>query len=299
MKSKQIRQYTIPAALVAVVGFSVWHGATSQQIATRANPVADAGAHLTQAAAPEIATNDVSETDVPQGADVDSADSPTMKVIFSALEIVTGQPIDLNGPAYLNAGMTGERVTGRKAEIDSEAFASLSDVWERDTVSFPSFAGQLHGVVEVAVVDDDGWRRIGGPLEGDRVKGWFSFGFNGREARGLVRLNGEKLAYEIAPSAARATKAQMTERPLSDFVCLSLPHAAAVLPSSNRTAAAAAAAIVTPILNSRPAATAQILMDFDGDTVNDVEWGRIVAPASLMLFLGKTYRTDRKQLLSE
>ena len=277
MKINYSRQPVVAAAIVAAVAFSVWYGLdrpASQELSPTA-PIAESAAVPAPVSDPASADVSVEETVVtPPQAD-------GTKLVFSKPKNVTGETIDLNGPAYQYEGMTGQLVHGRVGDLDLASFASLNDLNEGDAVSFPGFNGELHGVVEVALLDEDGVHRVGGPLDGDRKKGWFSFAYDGNAAHGLVRLNTEKLAYEIVQSASGGL--QMVERPLADMVCLSLPtftDAALAVPGGNTGRAAAAPPIVTPILNSRPAAAAVIFMDFDGDNVNDPEWGRINAPAS-------------------
>ena len=276
MKTNPIRQSIISAALVAAVSFSVWYGLNRNGVQTVA-PLSETDAP--KPAAP-VADATLEPGDLVSTEDLETAPSlaGARKKILPRLTNVVGQPLDLNSAAYLNSGRTGEKVHGRTADVDTKTLASLADVQEGDVVSIPTFDGELHGVVEVAINEDNGARRVGGPIEGDRSKGWFSFGYDGEHATGLVRLNAEKLAYRI--ESAAVGRYQLVERPLADLMCLSLPSFAAARVTAARTAAAAAPPVVTPILNSRPAANAQLLMDFDGDNVNDPDWGRINAPAS-------------------
>lgn len=289
MKTNQTLQSAIFAALVAAVSLSAWYGAT-QTAAPKSDPLSAPETEKITAPAATAAAQSAAaiSTEEPE---VASASVSTGKRILPKLKKVAGLPLDLNGLAYLNSGRTGEKVHGRTAEVDARALASLADVEEGDVVSFPTFDGELQGVVEVAIVDDDGARRVGGPINGDRSKGWFSFGYDGARATGLVRLNSEKLAYQIEPAAAGSY--QLVERPLADLVCLSLPSFGAAEVNAIRavgsTATAAGAAVVTPILNSRPAAAAVLFMDFDGENVNDPDWGRINATPSP---LSVAQRTD-------
>ena len=278
MKTNPIRQSIISATLVAAVSFSVWYGMNRTAV-----PIA---APLSTADAPKPAALFADAAAEP-GDIISSEESEAVpslagsgKRILPKLTHVAGLPLDLNSAAYLNSGRTGEKVHGRTADVDSKALASLAEVQEGDVVSIPTFDGELHGVVEVAINDDDGSRRVGGPIEGDRSKGWFSFGYDGERASGLVRLNAEKLAYRI--EAVAAGRYQLVERPLADLMCLSLPSLGAAQVTAVRApaAAAAGAAVVTPLLNSRLAATSVLFMDFDGENVNDADWGRINAPAS-------------------
>ena len=278
MKTKQIRQSILSAAIVAGVSVSAWYGLIRTD-SSPATPVAANDSEKVPAAA-TIVTADAYYSGSATAAPVDVVLAPTLpgKRIVPKLANVTGRAIDLQGEAYLKSGRTGEKVRGRVSDVDPAALASLADVAEGDLVSIPTFDGDVQGIVEVALVDDAGWRRVGGPIEGDRSKGWFSFGYDGEHATGLVRMNTAKLAYQIEPAAGG--RYQMVERPLADVVCMGLPAFEIPALAAPRRPAAVAAPVVTLIQNSRPGATAQLFMDFDGENVNDVEWGRINATAS-------------------
>ena len=217
---------------------------------------------------------------VPDESSADGATVPSGKALFAKPLHVSGQPLDLKGPAYLRAWTKGEHIVGRVAELDRESFAAIRNVAEGDAVSIPTFDGSLAGIVEVVDTEDEGWQRIGGPLRDGR-DGWFTLSFNGQEAAGLVRLTSQRLAYDIRPAAGGAL--QMVERPLNDVFCEGIPRykgsdvdAANPFGQHRR----AAAAVTTPILNSRPGAPAVFLLDFDGANINDPFWGKINARPS-------------------
>ena len=274
MKSNQLRQSILSAAIVAAVAFSVWHWLDRPATDGAPQPALAASVQPPPAPLPDIPATDVSNNAPAVSVDAGPVTVNGKKTIFSKPRNVTGQALNIRGVEDFN--VPPQTLRGRSAELDAASFASLNDLEEGDAVSFPSFDGELHGVVEVAVIEENGWKRVGGPLEGDREKGWFSFGFDGHEAVGLVRLNGEKLAHQISRAGNGAL--QMTERPLKDFLCLGMPQFIPLVPSTRRRTAAAP--VVTPILNSRPGATAVIFMDFDGANVNDPDWGRVNAVAS-------------------
>ena len=275
MKTNQLRQSIVPAVLVAAVAFSVWRWLDRPMPDAAPQPVATFSAQPVPAPTPGLPAIHAA-SDAPL---VSADTAPTLpegkKAIFSKPKSVTGQALDLRAVEDFN--VAPQTLRGRSAELEAASFASLNDLAEGDAVSFPSFDGVLHGVVEVAVVEENGWKRVGGPLEGNREKGWFSFGYDGREAVGLVRLHGEKLAYQISRTGSGAL--QMTERPLKDFLCLGMPPHIP-LSKPKRRAGPVNAHIVTPILNSRLGAVAVLFMDFDGANVNDPDWGRINAPES-------------------
>jgi Metallo-peptidase family M12B Reprolysin-like len=210
----------------------------------------------------------------------DEATAPVGKALFAKPLRISGQPLDLNGAAYLQARIKGEHVVGHVADLDRESFAAIRDVAEGDAVSLPIFDKNFTGIVEVVDTEDEGWHRIGGPLRGDR-DGWFSLSFNGQEAAGIVRMKSEGIAYDIRSSAGGSL--QMVEHPLNDLVCEGIPYfEGGTTGSANPSGGTRrpAAAIVTPILNSRPGAPAAVLIDFDGANINDPDWGKINAPAS-------------------
>ena len=273
MNPNYIRQSIVPAALVAAISFSVWYSMDRTTPSDVSQPASNTAAQPATSLIPDFTPTDA-PSDVVADADVASTVPAGKRLVFSKPKNVTGHALDIAGVEDFN--IPPQTMRGRTADLDAASFASLNDLEEGDTVSFPSFDGEMHGVIEVAVIEDSGWKRVGGPIDGDRQKGWFSFGFDGNVAAGLVRLNDQKIAYQIAPSGNG--RSQMVERPLKDFLCLGMPQLMPVQQSARR--AAAGAPVVTPILNSRLGATAVIFMDFDGANVNDPDWGRINAPAS-------------------
>jgi hypothetical protein len=217
---------------------------------------------------------------VPDENSAAEAPVPNGKALFAKPVRISGQSLDLNGSAYLQARIKGEHVVGRVGELDRESFAAIRDVAEGDSVNFPAFDGNFSGIVETVDTEDEGWRRVGGPLRDGR-EGWFTLSFNGEDATGLVRLTSEHLAYDIRPAVGGSL--QMVERPLNDVFCEGIPRykgedVSPVNPSGRERRAAAR--VATPILNSRPGAPAVVLIDFDGANVNDPYWGKINAPAS-------------------
>jgi hypothetical protein len=70
---------------------------------------------------------------------------------------------------------------------------------EGETVRLPLLDGEtVEGMVNIVETEANGWRRIGGALS-DRPGGTFTLAFDGRKARGLIRLEKDELGYEIAP----------------------------------------------------------------------------------------------------
>ena len=168
MKTNQIRQSIVPAALVAAVAFSVWYGLDRPTPGGSSQPATAASATPSPTPVHDIATGDVPNDTMADVADGVPAVSEARKAIFSKPRNVTGQALKISGVEDFNIPPATMR--GRTAELDAASFASLNDLEEGDAVSFPSFDGELHGVVEVAVIEENGWRRVGGPLEGEDRK---------------------------------------------------------------------------------------------------------------------------------
>ena len=200
------------------------------------------------------------------------------RVLFASPVAVQGNALEVKSAAAKRAILMGERLLGRIASLDPASFSPVTEAQEGEAVTFPLFDRMLTGVVEVAVNEENGWRRIGGPLRNGE-DGWFTFGYNGTDIAGMVRMPSQGLAYRITKQEAGGYR--IVEQPLNDLMCFSMPKGVSMLdrPSRKRTPAAAAK-VKTPILNSRPTATATILIDFDGAKTNDPEWGRVDAAPS-------------------
>jgi hypothetical protein len=208
MKSiSTFRSALLAALLTAAIG--AWFGFNRSEPTLPLQPESTS-ASTSPSALPAVDALEVDNV-VPDESSAGGAAVPSGKVLFAKPLHVSGQPLDLKGPAYLRAWTKGEHIVGRVAELDRESFAAIRNVAEGDAVSIPTFDGSLAGIVEVVDTEDEGWQRIGGPLRDGR-DGWFTLSFNGQEAAGLVRLTSQRLAYDIRPAAGGAL--QMVERPV-------------------------------------------------------------------------------------
>ena len=188
-------------------------------------------------------------------------------VLFNAPAASTGERINPRSPEYIQASTAGKRPVGRMAEIDRRSFTSLSSLKAGDTVRIPLMDGEtVEGVVNLVQPGRGGWVRIGGTLTGEKV-GTFAIGSNGSEVAGRVLLKRERIGYEMELQEDGRTL--LLEKTLSDILCSPLPR----MENEPVRAPAAGPVAAVPILNSRPTVVAQLYLDFDGEAVNDPDWG--------------------------
>lgn len=181
------------------------------------------------------------------------------------------------------ANKTSLRVTGND-------LPRLGKISEHSQVTIPLPGGGVAtGVVQLVRTDAGGLIRVGGLLTGDH-RGSFSLVDDSGKVSGRVLMPQEKLAYVISSVSGGAAIVQAL--PLGNVICYPFPleprPAAPVEGGSPGPQAA------PPILSSRPAATAVLYLDFDGETVTDPDWPAyasdgvtitgptIVAPASTL-----------------
>ncbi|HEX9998479.1 MAG TPA: hypothetical protein VGB45_15175, partial [Abditibacterium sp.] len=163
-------------------------------------------------------------------------------------------------------------VVGRTTPLQKASFAALLKIKAGQLVQLPLAGGKVvEGIVNIVRVDK-GWTRVGGSLSNG--SGSFSLSYNDGKVGGFIQQKKLGLAHRIDQSGDAA---QLRETLLSNLVC-NIPRWS----SGARGARPVGAPPIVPILNSRLSATAQLYLDFDGETVTDPLWdeGRtIVAPA--------------------
>ncbi len=206
-----------------------------------------------------------------------NAPSPTSTKLWASPGEAEGKKLDPKSVRYLKAKATGIKLPGRSATIDPESLDTLPELKRGDNVVIPLLGGeQVTGLVNLVQVEAGGQVLIGGELTGLRL-GTFSLGAGGTRIGGVIQLPKEELAYEITEQADG--RLIMQEKHLSEIICLPMPR------FTNEPQASVQrlrVQTVSPILSSRPNATAVFYLDFDGETVTDSRWngGRtIVAPA--------------------
>lgn len=199
--------------------------------------LAIAAACLTWLPCTQTSTSDFSQTDA-----LDRVTQPA-----SAGDLITAQ--DILAAEYLLAPTIAR---------------SLPSLREGSSVRLVIHPGLVaDGLVTLVLHETGGWLRVAGEISGP-IPGSFAFGTDGSAAGGLIQFPTRRLAYELTPEGT------FHERRLGDLVCLPLPRPdfeSATPPSRTR-----AASEVPPLLSSRPAATAVLYLDFDGQTVTDPLW---------------------------
>jgi alpha-tubulin suppressor-like RCC1 family protein len=150
---------------------------------------------------------------------------------------------------------------------DSRAPAMLR---QGDEVVFPLLNGRsATGHVNLAI-EDSGWVRIGGELE-TPCKGSFSLALKEGQTFGSILLPDEGKAYVI--EAGEPGRFIMTQKPLGEVICVPPSQVAMrAFAKAGVRASGMGTAEVPPVLSSRPAATAVLYLDFDGETVIDPSW---------------------------
>ncbi|VGO12921.1 hypothetical protein PDESU_01475 [Pontiella desulfatans] len=189
--------------------------------------------------------------------------APALTQLWDEPVCACAAPIDHGSHAHIENG-AGQ--PNRSGTFDPSSFVSLSNLKRGDNVVIPLFDGErVTGQVNLAM-QEDGYVRIGGALSGTR-KGSFSMGSRGDEFSGTILLPEKELAYTFAAQSPGSVL--MQERPLSEVICHPLP-----LPEHEPVATATIrlTSEIPPLLSSRPAATAVLYLDFDGETVTDPDW---------------------------
>jgi hypothetical protein len=157
-----------------------------------------------------------------------------------------------------------------------ESLPNLHTFKPGDGVGLPMRNGAVAmGVVNLVQSDESGWVRVGGSIKSPG-KGSFSLGQKATEWTGLVQLPDQDIALVI--HTATDGTLQILEKPLGSVICKGLPKKP--LPENEKQQAAAGGGGSSsampvpdvPPLDSLPAATAVIYIDFDGELVTDPDW---------------------------
>jgi hypothetical protein len=194
-----------------------------------------------------------------------SAPSPTQ--LWAAPGETTGEKLDPKSASYAKAQGQGVKPKGRSSPFDPRSLTPLGALRRGGNVVIPLLGGeQVTGKVNLVQQEAGGWVRVGGELTGPRA-GSFSLGSSGKSAGATILLPQEQIAYTITEQPDGQTV--MQERPLSDVICFPLPR-----PKNEPVIAVPSLGPQEPppILSSRPAATAVLYLDFDGETVIDPRW---------------------------
>lgn len=204
------------------------------------------------------------------------ADSPLhengVRMELRGVGAVRGGRLRAVGSVALDS-LGGEKGRSRSFEIGSETGWHGLRPGDRVLFATPS-GGEMEGQVNLSMVDDGGWVRIGGEVEGGR----FSLARRGEEIFGQVILPDAGVGFEMVPEGEG--KGRVTERPLSVMICERTYQAAMAATDQGGVTTG-----LVPTLDSLPSAPKVIYLDFDGETVTDPAWngGRqiVAAPARL------------------
>lgn len=202
---------------------------------------------------------------------------PATKAVFAVSTWEKAKP-DLRPLA--NDESKAARAIIARGTLVPESLPNLHTFKPGDVVGLPMRKGAVAmGVVNLVQPDESGWVRVGGSIKSPG-KGSFSLGQKATEWTGLVQLPEQDIALVI--DTATDSTLQILEKPLGSVICKGLPKKP--LPEHDKQQAAAAAGgggggsssampvPVVPPLDSLPAATAVIYIDFDGERVTDPDW---------------------------
>ncbi|HEY0863312.1 MAG TPA: MBG domain-containing protein [Lacunisphaera sp.] len=207
-----------------------------------------------------------------------------------------GKPDDKQASVPPAAGEKSSAPSGAAAanqaslKVTGSDLARLGKITERSQIMIPLPGGGVAtGVVQLVQTEARGLIRVGGRLTGNH-RGSFSLVDDSGQVSGRVLMPQEKLAYLISSAGGGAATVQAL--PLSNIICYPFPlEPRPAVPVEGGSSGPQAA---PPILSSRPAATAVLYLDFDGETVTDPDWPAyasdgvtitgptIVAPASTL-----------------
>lgn len=271
-----MKQSTTPKTFIALtLAMLACIGATATWL-NRPDPVLTSAVKGRAAVVEDVAGREPSREEVERAvaattAAMEDRQTGGVREILKAAGEITGKPLDVRG-----VRPDGPSQAGRVMPVDAAALSrTLARLKQGDTVALPLPDGSAPtGTVNLTQREAGDWVRVGGALTGG---GSFSLAANGREGGGLVQFPDEHRAFKL--EAAEGGRLLMTERRLGDVVCEAiprrkdLPQRALIVPQ----------AVVPPVLDTRPAATAVLFIDFDGATVTDADWNNgasIVAPAA-------------------
>jgi alpha-tubulin suppressor-like RCC1 family protein len=196
-------------------------------------------------------------------------------------------PADVEKSSAASGAAAANRASLKVAGND---LPQLGKITEHSQIMIPLPGGGVAtGVVQLVQTDARGLIRVGGRLTGDHL-GSFSLVDDSGRLNGRVLMPQEKVAYVI--SSAGGGSATVQALPLGNVICYPFPLEPR--PAAPMEGGSPGPQAAPPILSSRPAATAVLYLDFDGETVTDPDWPAyasdgvtitgptIVAPASTL-----------------
>ncbi len=171
-----------------------------------------------------------------------------------------------------------------KSSLRPEALPVLANVHEGQSLRLPLHGSTITGQITLVERDAEGWARVSGILK-EGVPGSFFLSQKGPAFFGRVVQPGLGRAYRIATDPDGSVT--MEQKPLASVQCAAIPRRPRPVDNSSAPANAPSAAAndPVPILDSNPAATNVIYLDFDGESVTDPDWnnGHPIAAAAPVL----------------
>ncbi len=215
--------------------------------------------------------------DAASGADRDEgvAQAPTARAPFQ----IWTRPAAMPGPGRL-AGSPGGvwRGVGRTVEVEARSLARLAGAEEGADLLMPVFDGAtLIGQVQRRQTEASGLALVGGELTGAR-RGTFAFSRGASGLHGFLLIPGERLAIVVeSVRAASGSQLRLVEKPISEVLCSPYPTMEpgtfeSAEKAGEEDGAGGTSTEPIPLLSSRPAATAVLYIDFDGEIVSDPNW---------------------------
>ncbi len=249
---------SLPAAPVADVP------AQSQVLVAQAAPAATPPVAAPPAAPPPVVT------------------APIPGPIFQVAGPTTGQPLIPGSAAVMREKLAGRKPVGRVTPLEPRSLDNLTRVKPGDTINIPlNDRETVVGKVQFASVPAPGAVSVIGSLVGR--EGTFSLERGGGKVLGHIAFQKQGTAYRLEQEDASGLV--LKEVLLEEIVCLppagmeAAPPTVTVLkpgaqasPPAPAEAPLLQAQALTVAMNSRPSATIQFYLNFDGETVTGTSW---------------------------
>ncbi|PTY08717.1 hypothetical protein DB347_03860 [Opitutaceae bacterium EW11] len=275
VRNTKLRAAAALMILGSLGGLLAWRAQAQPHGSGTAAPSSAPGAPTARSAAAETATAAPS----PGASAGEGGSSAKAPALWKPPAVTQGTKLDTR--VATDPAAPEEARRGRRAVIDGLSVAAIEDLKAGQEVTLPLLGGDsVRGRVNLVQPDSTGWIRAGGELTGGQ-RGSFTLGTNGLDLAALVQLPDDNLAYELAPGADG--RLVLSEKRLSDVVCFPMPGDGRTQQAPAAQPAASTSSAAVPVLSSRPAATAVLYMDFDGEVVSDPAWAKgatIAAQAS-------------------
>ena len=188
------------------------------------------------------------------------------KPLFRTTGQTRGKQLLVGSADALRQELEGKMPEGRVTTLARDSFSTLGNWRSGDRVTLPlAVNASVQGTV-TTVLRENGVVQIGGILR-ENGRGSFSLQMDGLKISGVVQWPAQKLGYRI--EEAPGGELVIREVPLSSIICFGIPRAPDPVEASSFVRSPEA---IPPPMSSRPGAPGVIYLDFDGETVTDVNW---------------------------